>query len=79
MPVHVGANSLKKPHHIVILRFSEVVKDHANCSAEHAHTQVQTFTIFQILAHCVVREGGDGRYVGDLFHIPYGKSERFIS
>ena len=29
MPVHVGANSLKKPHHIVILRFSEVVKGHA--------------------------------------------------
>ena len=30
MPVHVGANSQKKPHHIVILRFSEVVKGHAN-------------------------------------------------
>ena len=30
MPVHIGANSLKKPHHIVILRFSEVVKGHAN-------------------------------------------------
>ena len=30
MLVHVGANSLKKPHHIVILRFSEVVKGHAN-------------------------------------------------
>ena len=29
MPVHVGANSPKKPHHIVILRFSEVVKGHA--------------------------------------------------
>ena len=29
MPVHVGANSLKKPHHIVILWFSEVVKGHA--------------------------------------------------
>ena len=29
MPVHDGANSLKKPHHIVILRFSEVVKCHA--------------------------------------------------
>ena len=30
MPVHVGANSLKKSHHIVILRFSEVlVKGHA--------------------------------------------------
>ena len=29
MPVHVGANSLKKPHHIVILLFSEVVKGHA--------------------------------------------------
>ena len=29
MPVHIGANSLKKPHHIVILRFSEVVKGHA--------------------------------------------------
>ena len=29
MPVHVGTNSLKKPHHIVILRFSDVVKGHA--------------------------------------------------
>ena len=28
--VHVGANRLKKPHHIVILRFGEVVKAHAN-------------------------------------------------
>ena len=27
----IGANSLKIPHHIVILRFSEVVKGHANC------------------------------------------------
>ena len=25
-----GAVSLKKPHHIVTLQFSEVVKDHAN-------------------------------------------------
>ncbi len=33
MPVHVGANSLKKPHHIIILRFSEVVKGHAKCVA----------------------------------------------
>ena len=30
MLVHVGANSLKKTHHIVILQFSEVVKCHAN-------------------------------------------------
>ena len=30
MPVHVGANSLKNPHHIIILQFSEVVKGHAN-------------------------------------------------
>ena len=29
VPAHVGADSLKKPHHIVTLRFSEVVKDHA--------------------------------------------------
>ena len=29
MPVHVGANSLKNPHHIIILQFSEVVKGHA--------------------------------------------------
>ena len=29
MPAHVGADSLKKPHHIVTLPFSEVVKDHA--------------------------------------------------
>ena len=28
--VHIGADSLKKPHHIVTLRFSEVVNDHAN-------------------------------------------------
>ena len=27
---HIGGESLKKPHHIVTLRFSEVVKDHAN-------------------------------------------------
>ena len=26
-----GAVSLKKPHHIITLRFSEVVDDHANC------------------------------------------------
>ena len=26
-----GAGSLKKSHHIVTLRFSEEVKDHANC------------------------------------------------
>ena len=25
-----GAVSLKKPHHIITLRFSEVVNDHAN-------------------------------------------------
>ena len=29
MLVLVGADSLKKPHHIVTLRFSEVVKNHA--------------------------------------------------
>ena len=28
VPEHIGADSLKKPHHIVTLRFSEVVKDH---------------------------------------------------
>ena len=33
---HVGAESLKKPHHIVTLQFSEVVKDHAKC-LEMAH------------------------------------------
>ena len=32
MPVHIGVNSLKKPHHIIILRFSEAVKGHAKCS-----------------------------------------------
>ena len=26
----VGDNSLKKPHHIIILQFSEVVKGHDN-------------------------------------------------
>ena len=26
--LHIGADSLKKPHHIVTLQFSEVVKDH---------------------------------------------------
>ena len=26
---HDGAESLKKPHHIITLQFSEVVKDHA--------------------------------------------------
>ena len=30
MPAYVGAECLKKPHHIVTLQFSEVVKDHAN-------------------------------------------------
>ena len=30
MPAHIGADSLKKRHHIVTLWFSEVVKDHAN-------------------------------------------------
>ena len=29
VPAHVGADSRKKPHHIVTLRFSEVVKNHA--------------------------------------------------
>ena len=29
MPVHFGAYSLKKPHHVVILQFSEVVKGQA--------------------------------------------------
>ena len=34
-----GAVSLKKPHHIVTLRFSEVVKDHANngCKQSWVH------------------------------------------
>ena len=31
MPAHIGADSLKKPHHIITLQFSEVVKDRANC------------------------------------------------
>ena len=30
MQVCVGAENLKQPHHIVTLRFSEVVNDHAN-------------------------------------------------
>ena len=30
MPAHVGAASLKKPHHIATLRFNEVLKDRAN-------------------------------------------------
>ena len=29
MPAQIGTDSLKKPHHIITLRFSEVVKDHA--------------------------------------------------
>ena len=28
MPVHVGADSLRKPHHIATLLFSEVVNGH---------------------------------------------------
>ena len=36
MLVHVGANSLKKPHHIVILRFSEVVKGHAKAHSKYS-------------------------------------------
>ena len=31
MPAHLGAESLKKPHDIVTLRFIELVKDHGNC------------------------------------------------
>ena len=31
MPAHTGAESLKKHHHIITLRFSEVVNDHAKC------------------------------------------------
>ena len=30
LPVHIGADSLKKPHHIATLWFSEVVNDHPN-------------------------------------------------
>ena len=37
MPAHIGADSLKKSHHIVTLRFSEVVKDHAQ---EHAEREL---------------------------------------
>ena len=32
VPACVGAESLKKAHHIVTLRFREVVNDHANCN-----------------------------------------------
>ena len=38
MPAHAGAESLKKPHHIVNLRFSEVVKDHANYMNHDSHS-----------------------------------------
>ena len=33
VPGYVGADSLKKPHHIVTLQFSEVVKDHVKTMA----------------------------------------------
>ena len=36
MPAHIGADSLKKPHPIVTLRFSEVVTDQANYYKHHA-------------------------------------------
>ena len=51
MPVHVGANSLKKPHHIIILWFSEVVKGHANSavsvSAETPNTNYKVRYLFK--------------------------------
>ena len=32
-----GAVCLKKPHHIIILRFSEVVKGHAKCDKTYVY------------------------------------------
>ena len=41
MQAHAGAESLKKPHHIVTLRFSEVlVKDHANSIKSYLYPAV---------------------------------------
>ena len=34
---HIGADCLKKPHHIVTLRFIEVVKDHAICLLDNVY------------------------------------------
>ena len=43
------ANSMKKPHHIVILRFSELVKGHAN------YVQHISFNLYHmILLHTYV-------------------------
>ena len=53
MPVHIGVDSLKKPHHIITLRFSEVVKDHANYHGTNSiHTIIiALFFLFQI--YCI--------------------------
>ena len=49
MLIHIGANSMKKPHHIVILRFSELVKGHAN------YVQHISFNLYHmILLHTYV-------------------------
>ena len=39
----VGADSLKKPHHIITLRFSDVVKDHAKCMCIKKTADTLTF------------------------------------
>ena len=44
MPAHAGAESLKKPHHIVALRFSEVVNDHANCQEHRLDVKLRFLT-----------------------------------
>ena len=50
MPAHLGTESLKKPHDIITLRFSEVVKDHAKCTASIAvqtiHVSSSSITIY---------------------------------
>ena len=38
--VHIGADSLKKPHHIVTLLFSEALKDHDNCLKLHCENEI---------------------------------------
>ena len=45
MPAHTGAESLKKPHHIVTLRFSEVVNDHAKILVRGGYIETEMMMI----------------------------------
>ena len=51
VPAYVGADSLKKPHHIITLRFSEVVKDHAIYQIFCTHYSMNI--IFCVPSRCI--------------------------